>query len=248
MDMTTLLKTFSSIGEKFICSTVQGLNWFFAQMLALFVLDTILYIAGIPLLDSMTLKWCYWGILLVSSIFIFVYTMIFNWFYAFIPIKYFIKTFWIPFLIYVGIWEIGISCDWDIQDRLLVYFMPLYGAFFTYSMWKLTISLQGLSTLSFQIKRLLDEITLEKVLIVQGLGITLTIFVEYYNLRPIATLLGGSDKWDFTSTLIWILLVVFPTIYAMYYKVKKVWLPISIAMFPFILIGILAIFILINDL
>lgn len=120
--------------------------------------------------------------------------------------------------------------------------------FFTYSIWKLTMSLQGLSTLSFQIKRLLDEITLEKVLIVQGLGITLTIFVEYYNLNPIATLLGGSNKWDLTSTLIWILLVVFPTIYAMYDKVKKVWLPISIAMFPFILIGILIISILINDL
>ncbi|MBX9088495.1 hypothetical protein [Bacteroides cellulosilyticus] len=74
MDMTTLLKIFSSIGENFICSTVQGLHWFFSQMLALFVLETILYIVG---------------------------------------------------------------------------------------------SLQGLLTLSFQIKRLLDEITLEKVLIVQ---------------------------------------------------------------------------------
>ena len=99
MDMTTLLKIFSSIGENFICSTVQGLHWFFSQMLALFVLETILYIVG---------------------------------------------------------------------------------------------SLQGLLTLSFQIKRLLDEITLEKVLIVQ-----------YY---------------------------------------------IFVAIFPFILIGILAISILINDL
>lgn len=246
--MTTLLKTFSSIGEKFICGTVQGLNWFFSQMVVLVVLETILYITGIPLLDSMTLKWYYWGILLVSSIFVFAYTMIFNWFYAFIPIKYFIKTCWIPYLIYVGIWEIGISCDWDIQDRLLVYFIPLCGMFFTYGVWKLAKQFKGLLTLFLHIKGALDKITLKKVLLLQSLGIVLMLLVEYYNLHPIATLLGGSDKWDFTSTLIWILLVVFPTIYAMYYKVKKVWLPIFIAVFPFILIGILAISILINDL
>lgn len=239
MDIETLLKALSSIGEKFIYGTVRGLNWFFAQMLV----EAILYVIGILFVDSMILRWCLVG----SSIFVFAYTMIFNWFYVFIPIKHFIKTFWLPYLIYVGIWEIGISYDWSIQDRILVYFMPLYGAFFTYSIWKLTMSLQRLSTLSFQIKRLLGEITLEKVLVVQGLGITLTIFVEYYNLHPISTLLGGSDKWDFTSTLVWILLVIFPAIYTIYYKVKKVWLPTSIAVFPFILIGILAMVIFVKD-
>ena len=236
MDMETLLKALSTIGEKFIYGTVRGLNWFFAQMLVLFVLEAILYVIEILFVDSMILRWCLVG----SSIFVFAYTMIFNRFYVFIPIKHFIKTFWLPYLIYVGIWEIGISYDWSIQDRILIYFMPLYGAFFTYSIWKLTMSIQRLSTLSFQIKRLLGEITLEKVLVVQGLGITLTILVEYYNLHPISTLLGGNDKWDFTSTLVWIILVIFPAIYAIYYKVKKVWLPTSIAVFPFILIGILA--------
>lgn len=239
MDMETLLKALSTIGEKFIYGTVRGLNWFFAQMLV----EAILYVIGILFVDSMILRWCLVG----SSIFVFAYTMIFNWFYVFIPIKHFIKTFWLPYLIYVGIWEIGISYDWSIQDRILIYFMPLYGAFFTYSIWKLTMSIQRLSTLSFQIKRLLGEITLEKVLVVQGLGITLTILVEYYNLHPISTLLGGNDKWDFTSTLVWIILVIFPAIYAIYYKVKKVWLPTSIAVFPFILIGILAMVIFVKD-
>lgn len=239
MDMETLLKALSTIGEKFIYGTVRGLNWFFAQMLV----EAILYVIGILFVDSMILRWCLVG----SSIFVFAYTMIFNWFYVFIPIKHFIKTFWLPYLIYVAIWEIGISYDWSIQDRILIYFMPLYGAFFTYSIWKLTMSIQRLSTLSFQIKRLLGEITLEKVLVVQGLGITLTILVEYYNLHPISTLLGGNDKWDFTSTLVWIILVIFPAIYAIYYKVKKVWLPTSIAVFPFILIGILAMVIFVKD-
>lgn len=239
MDMETLLKALSTIGEKFIYGTVRGLNWFFAQMLV----EAILYVIGILFVDSMILRWCLVG----SSIFVFAYTMIFNWFYVFIPIKHFIKTFWLPYLIYVAIWEIGISYDWGIQDRMLIYFMPLYGAFFTYSIWKLTMSIQRLSTLSFQIKRLLGEITLEKVLVVQGLGITLTILVEYYNLHPISTLLGGNDKWDFTSTLVWIILVIFPAIYAIYYKVKKVWLSTSIAVFPFILIGILAMVIFVKD-
>lgn len=239
MDMETLLKALSTIGEKFIYGTVRGLNWFFAQMLV----EAILYVIGILFVDSMILRWCLVG----SSIFVFAYTMIFNWFYVFIPIKHFIKTFWLPYLIYVAIWEIGISYDWGIQDRMLIYFMPLYGAFFTYSIWKLTMSIQRLSTLSFQIKRLLGEITLEKVLVVQGLGITLTILVEYYKLHPISTLLGGNDKWDFTSTLVWIILVIFPAIYAIYYKVKKVWLPTSIAVFPFILIGILAMVIFVKD-
>lgn len=239
MDMETLLKALSTIGEKFIYGTVRGLNWFFAQMLV----EAILYVIGILFVDSMILRWCLVG----SSIFVFAYTMIFNWFYVFIPIKHFIKTFWLPYLIYVAIWEIGISYDWSIQDRILIYFMPLYGAFFTYSIWKLTMSIQRLSTLSFQIKRLLGEITLEKVLVVQGLGITLTILVEYYNLHPISTLLGGNDKWDFTSTLVWIILVIFPAIHAIYYKVKKVWLPTSIAVFPFILIGILAMVIFVKD-
>jgi hypothetical protein len=239
MDMETLLKALSTIGEKFIYGTVRGLNWLFAQMLV----EAILYAIGILFVDSMILRWCLVG----SSIFVFAYTMIFNWFYVFIPIKHFIKTFWLPYLIYVAIWEIGISYDWGIQDRMLIYFMPLYGAFFTYSIWKLTMSIQRLSTLSFQIKRLLGEITLEKVLVVQGLGITLTILVEYYNLHPISTLLGGNDKWDFTSTLVWIILVIFPAIYAIYYKVKKVWLPTSIAVFPFILIGILAMAIFVKD-
>lgn len=239
MDMETLLKALSTIGEKFIYGTVRGLNWFFVQMLV----EAILYVIGILFVDSMILRWCLVG----SSIFVFAYTMIFNWFYVFIPIKHFIKTFWLPYLIYVAIWEIGISYDWSIQDRILIYFMPLYGAFFTYSIWKLTMSIQRLSTLSFQIKRLLGEITLEKVLVVQGLGITLTILVEYYNLHPISTLLGGNDKWDFTSTLVWIILVIFPAIYAIYYKVKKVWLPTSIAVFPFILIGILAMVIFVKD-
>lgn len=239
MDMETLLKALSTIGEKFIYGTVRGLNWFFAQMLV----EAILYAIGILFVDSMILRWCLVG----SSIFVFAYTMIFNWFYVFIPIKHFIKTFWLPYLIYVAIWEIGISYDWGIQDRMLIYFMPLYGAFFTYSIWKLTMSIQRLSTLSFQIKRLLGEITLEKVLVVQGLGITLTILVEYYNLHPISTLLGGNDKWDFTSTLVWIILVIFPAIYAIYYKVKKVWLPTSIAVFPFILIGILVMAIFVKD-
>ncbi|TGY26129.1 hypothetical protein [Bacteroides caecimuris] len=239
MDMETLLKALSTIGEKFIYGTVRGLNWFFAQMLV----EAILYAIGILFVDSMILRWCLVG----SSIFVFAYTMIFNWFYVFIPIKHFIKTFWLPYLIYVAIWEIGISYDWGIQDRMLIYFMPLYGAFFTYSIWKLTMSIQRLSTLSFQIKRLLGEITLEKVLVVQGLGITLTILVEYYNLHPISTLLGGNDKWDFTSTLVWIILVIFPAIYDIYYKVKKVWLPTSIAVFPFILIGILVMAIFVKD-
>lgn len=239
MDMKTLLKALSTIGEKFIYGTVRGLNWFFAQMLV----EAILYVIGILFVDSMILRWCLVG----SSIFVFAYTMIFNWFYVFIPIKHFIKTFWLPYLIYVAIWEIGISYDWGIQDRMLIYFMPLCGAFFTYSIWKVTMSIQRLSTLSFQIKRLLGEITLEKVLVVQGLGITLTILVEYYNLHPISTLLGENDKWDFTSTLVWIILVIFPAIYAIYYKVKKVWLPTSIAVFPFILIGILAMVIFVKD-
>ncbi len=239
MDMETLLKALSTIGEKFIYGTVRGLNWFFAQMLV----EAILYVIGILFVDSMILRWCLVG----SSIFVFAYTMIFNWFYVFIPIKHFIKTFWLPYLIYVAIWEIGISYDWGIQDRMLIYFMPLCGAFFTYSIWKVTMSIQRLLTLSFQIKRLLGEITLEKVLVVQGLGITLTILVEYYNLHPISTLLGGNDKWDFTSTLVWIILVIFPAIYAIYYKVKKVWLPTSIAVFPFILIGILAMVIFVKD-
>lgn len=160
MDMETLLKALSTIGEKFIYGTVRGLNWLFAQMLV----EAILYAIGILFVDSMILRWCLVG----SSIFVFAYTMIFNWFYVFIPIKHFIKTFWLPYLIYVAIWEIGISYDWGIQDRMLIYFMPLYGAFFTYSIWKLTMSIQRLSTLSFQIKRLLGEITLEKVLVVQG--------------------------------------------------------------------------------
>ena len=246
MDMETLLKALSTIGEKFIYGTVRGLNWFFAQMLVLFVLEAILYVIGILFVDSMILRWWYLNILVDSSIFVLAYTMIFNWFYVFIPIKHFIKTFWLPYLIYVAIWEIGISYE-SIQDRILIYFMPLYGAFFTYSIWKLTMSLQRLSTLSFQIKRLLGKITLEKVLVVQGLGITLTILVEYYNLHPISTLLGGNDKWDFTSTLVWIILVIFPAIYAIYYKVKKVWLPTSIAVFPFILIGILAMVIFVKD-
>ncbi|WP_215681545.1 hypothetical protein [Bacteroides xylanisolvens] len=237
--METLLKALSTIGEKFIYGTVRGLNWFFAQMLV----EAILYVIGILFVDSMILRWCLVG----SSIFVFAYTMIFNWFYVFIPIKHFIKTFWLPYLIYVAIWEIGISYDWGIQDRMLIYFMPLCGAFFTYSIWKVTMSIQRLLTLSFQIKRLLGEITLEKVLVVQGLGITLTILVEYYNLHPISTLLGGNDKWDFTSTLVWIILVIFPAIYAIYYKVKKVWLPTSIAVFPFILIGILAMAIFVKD-
>ena len=93
MDMETLLKALSTIGEKFIYGTVRGLNWFFAQMLVLFVLEAILYVIGILFVDSMILRWWYLNILVGSSIFVLAYTMIFNWFYVFIPIKHFIKTF-----------------------------------------------------------------------------------------------------------------------------------------------------------
>ena len=149
-----------------------------------------------------------------------------------------------PYLIYMLLGSIAVN---DIQDRLLVYLMPLYGVFFTYGAWKLTKQFKGLLTAIFYIERLLDKITLRKVLTVQCLGIVLTLLVEYFNLSPISTLLGVSDKWDFTATSIWLLLVVFPVIYAIYYKVEKVWLPISIAILPFILIGIIAISILITD-
>lgn len=103
MDVETFKKTLSDIGERFIYATVRGLNWFFAQMLVLFVLGTVSYITGILFVDvdSMTLKWyCLW-ILLASSMFTFVYTIMFNWFYEFVPIKHFIKSFWIPYLIYI---------------------------------------------------------------------------------------------------------------------------------------------------
>ena len=46
MDVETLKKTLSDIGERFIYATVRGLNWFFAQMLVLFVLGTVSYITG----------------------------------------------------------------------------------------------------------------------------------------------------------------------------------------------------------
>lgn len=60
-----------------------------------------------------------------------------------------------------------------------------------------------------------------KVLLIQFLGIMLVLSVEYFNLHPISTLLGGNSKYDSTSISIWVLLVVFPAIYGIYYKVKK---------------------------
>lgn len=131
MDVETFKKTLSDIGERFIYATVRGLNWFFAQMLVLFVLGTVSYITGILFVDvdSMTLKWyCLW-ILLASSMFTFVYTIMFNWFYEFVPIKHFIKSFWIPYLIYILFWSVAID---DMQGKLLAYLMPLYGMCFAY--------------------------------------------------------------------------------------------------------------------
>ena len=94
---------------------------------------------------------------------------------------------------------------------------------------------------------MLGEITLRKALFAQTLGVLLIGLMEYFNILPISALLEGTDKWDFTSELIWMLLVVCPAIYAIYHKVKKVWLPISIAMFPFVLIGVLAMVIFVKD-
>lgn len=246
MDVETFKKTLSDIGERFIYATVRGLNWFFAQMLVLFVLGTVSYITGILFVDvdSMTLKWyCLW-ILLASSMFTFVYTIMFNWFYEFVPIKHFIKSFWIPYLIYILFWSVAID---DIQGKLLAYLMPLYGMCFTYIIWKLTKRFKELSIAFSRIKEVLGEITLRKALFAQTLGVLLIGLMEYFNIHPISALLEGTDKWDFTSELIWMLLVVCPAIYAIYHKVKKVWLPISIAMFPFILIGVLAMVIFVKD-
>ena len=127
MDVETFKKTLSDIGERFIYATVRGLNWFFAQMLVLFVLGTVSYITGILFVDvdSMTLKWyCLW-ILLASSMFTFVYTIMFNWFYEFVPIKHFIKSFWIPYLTYILFWSVAID---DIQSKIA----SLFNAFIWY--------------------------------------------------------------------------------------------------------------------
>lgn len=63
MDVETFKKTLSDIGERFIYATVRGLNWFFAQMLVLFVLGTVSYITGILFVDvdSMTLNGIVYG-------------------------------------------------------------------------------------------------------------------------------------------------------------------------------------------
>lgn len=86
-----------------------------------------------------------------------------------------------------------------------------------------------------------------KVLLIQFLGIMLVLSVEYFNLHPISTLLGVSNKYDSTSISIWVLLVVFPAIYGIYYKVKKAWLLISVAISPFILVGVLAMVVFIKE-
>lgn len=229
---TVLLHSF----RRFINGTIQGLNWFLAQMLTLVVLGAVLYMALTPFVkDCADLRWWYLGIIFVFGIWGFIYTMVFNWFYAFIPIKYFIKTFWMPYLMYILLGRIII---YDVQDRLLICLMPLYGMSFTYIAWKSTKRFKGLLTAFLHVKKSLGEITLRKVLLVQTLGIVLIGLLEYFDIHPISTLLGGGEKWDFTSTAIWLLLVVFPAIYAIHYKVKKVWLPILITILPFILIGI----------
>lgn len=179
MDVETFKKTLSDIGERFIYATVRGLNWFFAQMLVLFVLGTVSYITGILFVDvdSMTLKWyCLW-ILLASSMFTFVYTIMFNWFYEFVSIKHFIKSFWIPYLTYILFWSVAID---DIQSKLLAYLMPLYGMCFAYIIWKLTKRFKELSIAFSRIKEVLGEITLRKALFAQTLGVLLIGLMEYF--------------------------------------------------------------------
>lgn len=126
---------------RFILQTVWGLRFFLIQMMVWLVLDLLIRMLGL------NLYWGRFGILAFAlQICIFTYTLLYSWFYAFVPLKSFPKTFFLPYLIYMVLVYIGIVADhaWNFKivsiDRYMMigWLIPLYGAILFCAKWKCT--------------------------------------------------------------------------------------------------------------
>ena len=168
--MTQLLLLIINSIKRFFIGTFRGIRWFLIQMLVWIFIAMPFSMLGIGEHGGRS------GAILAFSLFIciFAYSMIFNWYYAFVSLRRFLNTFWIPYIVYACAVFFGIlaELDWDIrtvsidQYMLLGWFMPLYGAFIIHNMRKIKKRLR-------KDKRKLRAITISFEIIVWTFGLFL---------------------------------------------------------------------------
>ena len=126
---------------RFLLQTVLGLRFFFIQLLVWIVLDLLMQFFGLQY------YWGRFGILAMALQFcMLVYTLLYSWFYAFVPLKNFLTTAFIPYFIYMLFVYIGIvmEYDWNLkivsidEYMLMGWLAPLYGATLYCIKWKCT--------------------------------------------------------------------------------------------------------------
>ncbi len=131
----------ANILMRFFRQTVLGLRFFFIQLLVWIVLDVLMQLFGFHY------YWGRFGFLAMALQFcMLVYSLLYSWFYAFVPLKYFFKTAFIPYLVYMLLVYLGIvfEHDWNfkivtIDDYMLMgWLIPIYGAFLYCIKWKCT--------------------------------------------------------------------------------------------------------------
>lgn len=113
---------------KFFSGTIKGIKFFTIQIFMWIAIELFFYMLGF------TVYWGRFGILALSLQFcIFAYTMIYSWYYSFIPIR--LKNIFIPYIIYASLVYLGIvqENDWNFkivtidQYMLWGWLIPLYG-------------------------------------------------------------------------------------------------------------------------
>lgn len=126
--MKVALQCLYFVLSKFLMGTIMGIKFFFIQIFAWIVIEIFFLLLGYK---------CHWGrfgILALSlQVCILAYTMLYSWFYSFVPIK--LKNIFVPYIIYAGLVYLGIvqEHDWNFKivsiDKymLMGWIAPLYG-------------------------------------------------------------------------------------------------------------------------
>lgn len=118
---------------KFLMGTITGIRFFFIQLFLWITIELFLYLSF-----GYIHNWGRFGVLAIAlQMCILAYTMLFSWFYSFIPIKQCLKTVFIPYLLYASLvyLEIVRDNDWNFkivtidEYMLMGWLAPIYGLF-----------------------------------------------------------------------------------------------------------------------
>lgn len=122
-----------TVVSKFLMGTITGIRFFFIQLFLWIIIELFLYFSF-----GYIHNWGRFGILALSlQACMLAYSMLYSWFYSFVPIRYCLKTAFIPYLLYASLVYLGIvqSNDWNFKIVTIDEYMkmgwiaPAYGLF-----------------------------------------------------------------------------------------------------------------------